>query len=307
MIAVTATSFIKSKLLCEELLRSFPDREVRFIQGADTLPTDQLETLLKGASGWLIGREHCSLKLLEFLVPELRVISKYGVGLDNIDLDACRALGIEVNFEPGVNRYAVAEHALGLMISLLRQIDRNSAFLHKGIWNKNGGVSLIGKKVGIVGLGKIGCALAEMLQPFGCELGYCDVADRSEAARQFNLNEFRFEDLLSWADVLTFHVPLTALTKHMLNYRTLELVKPGVYIINTSRGEVINQGDLRVALMSGQVAGAGLDVFEKEPLTDKTFYQMENLILTPHTAGNSLEAVSAMGMAAIRGLQMSLV
>lgn len=260
---------------------------------------------IRGARAWLIGREEATKSVLSRL-NGLKVLAKYGVGLDNIDCEACTKYGISLGWEAGINSDPVAEHTLGLMLSLCRRISWNAHRLAVGIWHKDGGVSLSGRKVGIVGLGHIGKRVAELLQAFHCSVAYYDILDQSAWAIDRGLKQMDWLSLLAWSEILTFHVPLTPSTYHMLNIDTLKLTRSGVYIVNTSRGPVIDQSALKQFLINGHIAGAGLDVFEEEPLLDKDLFSLNNVVLTPHTAGNSKEAVQAMGSAAIRSLQKVL-
>ncbi len=306
MIAVTASSFIKDRSLCTLLEQAFPSERITFLRGAESLNPSELTRSIEGARGWIVGKEECTSEVLSGLIPTLKVVSKYGVGLDNIDIEACGRMNVKVYHEPGVNKEYVAEHTLGLMIGLLRRIEQNSFLLHNGEWNKDGGISIFGKKVGIVGLGNIGGCVAALLNVFRCELAYYDIEEKKELEQSLNVKRLEFDELLAWADIVSFHVPLTNKTRHMLNHNTIKSLNTGVYIINTSRGPVIDQKVLLEALKSGLLGGAALDVFESEPLLDKDLYQQRNLIATPHTAGNSREAVIAMGSAAIRGLKLHL-
>lgn len=262
---------------------------------------------LQGATGWLVGRESVSEEIL-IQLPQLKVLAKYGVGLDNVDIEACERLQVTLGWEAGVNRDAVAEHTLGLILGLCRRISRNSHYLSQGRWVKDGGTNLTGRNVAIIGLGHIGKRVAEILQPFRCSLAYHDIVDQEAWVKNsgLNLKYMDWPTILTWADIISFHVPLTPETYHMLDINGLEQTRPGVYIINTSRGPVIDQEALKHCLKVGRIAGAGLDVFENEPLEDKELYSLENVVLTPHTAGNSQEAVREMGEASIRALQKVL-
>ncbi len=305
MIVVTASSFLKHQGLCHKLTETLSSHEIRFVSGAESYSKKDLSEILKDADGWLIGRETCDGSLLRSL-PKLRVVSKYGVGLDNIDLQAAQDCAITVAYQAGVNREAVAEHTLGLMLACLRNIGQNSQLLRQGIWNKAGGKNLHRRRVGIVGLGHIGMSVARLLKAFDCEISFCDIRDRALEAEQLGLQVRSYQELLTWSEIVSFHVPLTELTRNMLSAETLSWTQQGVYLINTSRGEVIDQEALKACLINGHVAGAGLDVFRHEPLEDKSLYSLENIVCTPHTAGNSQEAVMAMGLAAIEGLQKVL-
>lgn len=295
---------MRDKGLCRELEKQLAGRTVRYF---DLRESEQKSAFLaqSDAEAWLVGGERVSGEELDRF-PKLRLISKYGVGIDNIDFEACEQRKVEVYWEPGVNRDAVAEHCIGLMLAMTRKIAINSRSLAQGIWVKNGGRSLGAMKIGIVGLGHIGKRVAEIVKAFGCEIRFCDIVDKGEVAASLGIQAASYEDLLAWADLITFHVPLTQKTYKMFDRRAIALAKPGVFVVNTSRGAVIDESALYEALESGQVGGAGLDVFEIEPLGSKPLASHEALVGTPHTAGNSLEAVHAMGSAAIEGLKNGL-
>jgi phosphoglycerate dehydrogenase-like enzyme len=305
MLVVTATSFIKVPELRHSLEAAVAPVPVVYARAEDCTDAQRLREILRPAQAWLLGRESANEALLSTL-PQLQIVAKYGVGLDNIDLETCERLGIKVAWEAGVNRDAVAELTIGLMISLCRNMGLSSRRLAQGQWWKNGGRNLTGRRVGLIGLGHIGTRVAELLAPFRCSVRYCDIVDKTVAARALGVQAASYDELLSWAEVLSFHVPLTPHTRKMFDSRALERTQPGVWIVNTSRGEVIDQELLKAALRSGRLAGAALDVFETEPLDDRDLYSLDNFLGTAHIAGNSEEAVLAMGYAAIRGLQKEL-
>jgi phosphoglycerate dehydrogenase-like enzyme len=302
-ILVTATSFMKSASLRRELEQRFPNSEIHYL---DLRLPDQLllfsdSTFTQSLDGWLVGGEPVTAFELDRM-PGLKVISKYGVGVDNVDFAACASRNVTVAHEPGVNSLAVAEHCLGLIIGLCRNINQNARKLSVGVWNKDGGRGLSGMKVGIIGLGHVGSKVAALLKMLGAELSYAEISAKPELEKSIGIQRLAYEDLLSWADLLSFHVPLTDQTRKMFGDSALSRTRKGVFLINTARGGIIDQETLKKGLKSGQIAGIALDVFEKEPLHDKELAESERLLGTPHTAGNSQQAVEAMGAAAIRGL-----
>ncbi len=305
MIVVTASSFLKVPQLRRRLEAAFPQQKIIYAEESRVDTREKLLHTLQGAEAWLVGREPADAAILSAL-PALRVVAKYGVGLDNVDVEACRKLGIRIAWEGGVNRDAVAEHTLGLMLALCRNIGLGSRRLSQGHWWKNGGRNLSSMTVGIIGFGHIGSRVAELLQPFGCQILVHDILNKTEEAERVGARQVKYQELLKVSDLLTFHVPLTPQTLKMFGANELALIKPAVYIVNTSRGEVLDQEKLKEALQKGELAGAGLDVFQSEPLVDKDLYSLDNFVGTAHTAGNSQEAVLAMGEAAIRGLQKEL-
>lgn len=230
--------------------------------------------------------------------PKLRVIGRAGVGVDNIDADAATRRGIVVMNTPGANAIAVAELAIGLMIGLARQIPRANDTMHAGKWEKKSlqGGELRGKKLGILGLGRIGIEVARRARSFGMELLGHDPFVSASIARENGIRLVSAEELFSLSDFITLHVGLTPQTAGIINRDTIGMMKKGVRIVNCARGELVVEKDLAEALQSGQVAGAALDVFHQEPPKDSVFAPLENVILTPHIAGSTAEAQEAVGV-----------
>lgn len=296
-VAVTPPAFCKSSSLRTELSSHFPD--VVFNEKYKYLSGSELIEFLKDADAAIIGRDRVNADLVRSL-PRLKMISKYGVGMDNIDQEALRLANIEFRVTYGINRRSVTELTLGFMIGLCHNM--GSADLKNGVWVRDGGQNFSGKTIGIIGCGNVGQELVRMLQPFQCRIKVRDIADRSEFCRQWGAKEMGFDDLIAEADIVTLHVPLTEDTKNFINKPVFEKMKSSAFLVNTSRGRVVHQEDLHHALVSGEIAGAGLDVFAEEPPTDTDFLQLPNLMVTPHIGGNTLEAVDAMGKAAIQNL-----
>jgi D-3-phosphoglycerate dehydrogenase len=230
--------------------------------------------------------------------PKLRVIGRAGVGVDNIDAEAATRNGIVVMNTPGANAVAVAELTLGLMVSLARMVPRANATMHAGRWEKKSlqGAELRGKTLGIVGLGRVGLEVARRARGFGMEIVGNDPFVSPAIAREHGVRLASREEVFRQADYLTLHVGLTPETEGMLNSATLATMKKGVRLVNCARGELIVEEALVEALKSGQVGGAALDVFRKEPLKDSPFFGLDNVILTPHIAGSTAEAQEAVGI-----------
>ena len=230
--------------------------------------------------------------------PKLRVIGRAGVGVDNIDAEAATRRGIVVMNTPGANAVAVAELTIGLMISLARKVPAANSTMHAGKWEKKNlqGGELRGKKLGILGLGRIGLEVARRARGFGMDLVGSDPFVSAAVARENGIALVSVEELFAKADYLTLHVGLTPQTNGIVNAKTLAGMKKGVRIINCARGELICDADLVAALKSGQVAGAALDVFTVEPPKESPYFELDNVILTPHIAGSTAEAQEAVGI-----------
>ena len=301
-IAVTATSFCKNADLRNQLVQKLADScDIDFCLADQTWTFQSFIKFCKNADLILLGKEKIDREVLKEL-PRLKALSKYGVGLDNIDFQALEEFGVKLFHRPGVNAFHVAEHTLGLILSLTRRIGINSRRLSLGNWTKNGGVSLINKRVGIIGLGNVGSALIQVLTPFQVRLEYFDIHRKLKAEEQLGIRFTSLESIFENCDIITIHTPLDETTRHLIAEPQLQQMKASAFLINTSRGEVVDIEALKNALISQSIAGAACDVFPKEPLTDKSLYQLDNLVCTPHTAGNSVEAVVSMGEAAIHGL-----
>ncbi len=296
-VVVTPPAFCKSPSLRAELSSHFSNTV--FNEKGRYLSDSELFDFLKDADVAMIGRDLISAELVRSL-PKLKMISKYGVGLDNVDQEALGRANIEFRVSFGTNKRSVAELTLGFMIGLCHNM--LSEKLKEGVWQREGGQELSGKIVGVIGCGNVGQELVRLIQPFQCKIRVRDIADRSEFCRQFDAIEMAFDELVAEADIVTLHVPLTENTENLINKSVFVRMKPTAFLVNTSRGRVVHQEDLHKALVSGEIAGAGLDVFCQEPPTDMDFLQLSNLMVTPHIGGNAKEAVEAMGKAAIQNL-----
>jgi D-3-phosphoglycerate dehydrogenase len=236
-------------------------------------------------------------KLLES-APNLRLIGRAGVGVDNIDTAAATHRGIVVMNTPGANAVAVAEIVLGQMIAMARSIPRANATMHAGKWEKKTlqGTELRGKTFGIIGLGRIGLEVARRARSFGMELIGYDPFIAPVVARENQVTLVPLDEIFKQSDYLTLHVGLTTQTEGMINATSIKIMKPGIRIINCARGELIVEEALAEAIKSGHVGGAALDVFRKEPLKDSVFFGLDNVLLTPHIAGSTDEAQEAIGI-----------
>jgi D-3-phosphoglycerate dehydrogenase len=237
----------------------------------------------------------------------LKAIGVHGVGVDHIDLRAAGELGILVFNTPTALTEAVAEMTIGMMLSLTRRIVSADRAVRSGQWNRKYtdliGVDLMGKTVGIIGLGRIGAAVARRLRPFGVKMVYYDLQDRRDIEHELGLKRVSLEELIQQSDIISIHLPLTPETRGLISRREFEMMKDGVYIINTARGGIIVQEDLIEALSSGKVSGAALDVFEREPLeVESPLIGMDNVILTPHLGASSVEAMRRMAVEVAEGI-----
>jgi D-3-phosphoglycerate dehydrogenase / 2-oxoglutarate reductase len=236
-------------------------------------------------------------KLLES-APKLRLIGRAGVGVDNIDTPAATHRGIVVMNTPGANAVAVAELTLGLMIAMARAVPRANATMHAVKWEKKSlqGSELRAKTLGIVGLGRIGLEVARRARSFGMELIGYDPFIAPVIARENQVTLVPIDEIFKNSDYLTLHVGLTTQTEGLINATSLAIMKKGVRIVNCARGELIVDQALADAVRSGHVAGAALDVFRQEPLKDSPYFDLDNVLLSPHIAGSTDEAQEAIGI-----------
>ncbi len=295
-IKVTSPSFSQNPVLSGELTARFPDvvlnTEGRRLAGRD------LADFLADADAAVVGLERIDPALLD-ACPRLRLVAKYGVGLDSVDIPACRDRGVAIGWTGGVNRRSVAELVLCFMLGFSRNVFHTSTLLRSGTWRKDGGVQLSGRTVGIVGLGFTGREVARLLEPFHCRILGNDILPMADYCRDNGIVPVGKDVLFAEADIVTLHVPFTPLTDKLMDAATLGRMKDSAMLINTCRGEVVDQAALKRALTEGTIAGAALDVFESEPPADLEFLALPNLVATAHIGGNALEAVLAMGRSAI--------
>jgi (S)-sulfolactate dehydrogenase len=256
----------------------------------------ELKAQLAGAHALIVrNRTRVDADLLG-CAPLLRVVGRLGVGLDNIDVEACAARGIEVIPAAGANTRAVAEYVLGAALLLLRGAYGSTAAVAAGEWPRAAlanGREIAGKTLGIVGFGAIGRAVAALAQATSMRTIGCDAAIAPDAPdwASGGVEARPFDDVLALSDVVTLHVPLTGATRGMLDAQRLARMKPGAILINTSRGGIVDETALAAALRSGRLGGAALDVFAAEPLPKgSVFAGCPNVLLTPHVAGLTREA-----------------
>ena len=304
-IAITTTTFGKYDERPLKLLEEY-GLEVVLNPYGRTLKKDEVIEFCKGAIGVIAGTEILDIDTLECLTktysqssvlrPQtLKVISRCGSGLANVDVDTAKRLGIKVFNTPDAPIVAVAELTVGLILNLLRKVcwmDRN---LRNEQWEKMMGNLLNKKKVGIKGLGRIGKKVAELLRPFGCEIAY---ADPYVSDGLLGMKRLSFDDLLGWADIITIHV---SVKDRLVGEKEFQLMKKGAWLVNTSRGGVVDEKVLYEHLKNGYLAGAALDVFEEEPYAGP-IKELDNVIVTPHIGSYAKEARVEMEIQTVENL-----
>ncbi len=296
---VTPTSYGKNDpRLCSELESLVG--EVLYNPTKRPLTSDELAKFLPGCNGYIAGLDTIDRAALA-AAGKLKVIARYGVGVDNVDLQAAREKGIVVTNMPGANSVSVAELTIALILALARQLPNAVAATRTGGWPRLNGVSLDGKSVGLLGLGAVGKQVARRLQGFDCRIQAYDLFPDEGFARGYNVALLPLQDVLGQSDFVSLHVPLTAETRGMVNSAFIAQMKPGAYLVNTARGELIDESALMEALKSGYLCGAALDVFAKEPPgADNLLLALPQVIVTPHCASHTDGATNAMGWMALR-------
>lgn len=303
-VAVASRSFAGNPILRAELMTKY--RNVSFTESASILDGEALITFLRGHDRAIVGLERVDERVLAQL-PDLRVISKYGVGLDGIDIDAVARRGLRLGWIGGVNRRSVAELTLAFALALLHRVPEGGVALRQAQWPKLVGRDLTAKTVGIIGCGFVGQDLVKLLAPFGCRILAHDIRDYPEFYAQHGVAPVALAELLATADVVTLHVPLDATTRGMIGGTELARMRPGSFLINAARGGLVDETALADALERGHLAGAACDVFHMEPDANPRLVALPTFLGTPHIGGSTQEAQLAMGRAAIAGLETARV
>jgi phosphoglycerate dehydrogenase-like enzyme len=269
---------------------------------AAQLTEDELLHVLKGVTASVAGSEPYTRRVIE-ANPSLRVIARAGVGFDAVDVPAATARGIAVATTPGTNQDAVAEHTFLLILALAKRLLEQDHKIRAGEWPRQATLPLRGRTLGIAGLGRIGKSVAVRGAAFGMRLmAYEPYPDKAFVEQQ-RITLVPFEQLLAESDYLTLHMALSSDAKYLMNRRTLALMKPTAFLINTARGGLVSETDLVEALRTGRIAGAGIDVFEEEPpAKNHPYYSLNNIVLTAHTAGVDLQSRDDMALHAARAI-----
>jgi D-3-phosphoglycerate dehydrogenase len=276
--------------------------EVVYSTVGRALTAEELLELIPGVDGFIAGLDAITREVMQ-AAGRLKIIARYGVGVDNVDLEAARERGIVVTNTPGANSVSVAELTVGLLFALLRTIPEAAATTRAGEWPRMQGLTLAGKVVGLIGFGAIGKEVARRLGGFQCTLLACDPAADRAQAEALGVQIRPHEEIIREADILSLHLPLLPETREMVNADFLGRMKPGAFLINTARGELVDEGALVAALASGHLRGAALDVFSQEPPDGQNpLLAMPQVIVTPHIGSHTDGAANAMGWMALRDL-----
>ena len=308
-VAVTSRSFSKNEGLVNALKAKYS--KVIFNDSGTTLQGQELINFLSSADKAIIGIEEISAKVLHQL-PNLKVISKYGVGINNLDIDALKSRGMQLGFTPGVNKQSVAELALTLTLLSLRKVHRNHVEITEGIWSQEKGSELFRKTVGLLGFGNIGQKFVSFLAPFDCKVIFFDEKvftnqellqiSKDLGLKPDSIQQGELEAVLNQADVLSIHLPLLPDTENIISTKELNFLKPSVSIINTARGGIVDEIALHSFLSSNPNSFAAFDVYAEEPAIENPLFELPNFFGTSHRSSLTHEGILAMGLAAIAGL-----
>jgi D-3-phosphoglycerate dehydrogenase / 2-oxoglutarate reductase len=299
-VLVTATSYGKND---PELFSQLEERvgEVIYNTSGKPFGSEQLQALLPDMDGYIAGLD-CIDRAAITSAKELKVIARYGVGIDSVDLAAARERGIIVTNTPGANSVSVAELAVGLLLALARSLVTATQATKAGQWPRQNGVSVENKTVGILGFGSIAKNVAKRLCGFDCSILAYD-PQLPEGPAEYGVQMVSQSEVIEQADFLTLHCPLDEQNRGMVNTDFLARMKPGAFLVNTARGELVDEAALLQALQTGRLRGAALDVFSKQPPDpDNPLLALPQVIATPHTGAHSDSATNSMGWGALINL-----
>lgn len=298
-LVVTSDSFSKNDFLKQELEKKW-NGEIVYNSKGKSLTRQDLFELLDGAQAMIVGLDKVDEELLDTF-PNLKFISKYGVGLDNIDIEACQARNVKIGWTGGVNSLSVAEMALGFALCLKRNMYQTSSLLSMGTWKKDGGFLLSEKTFGIIGFGAIGKKLYDLLKPFNCNIFVNDI--NLSVFENTGISNTDIDVIYSKSDIISIHIPLSPKTKGLISkneFKKMSERRP--VLINTSRGGIIDENATIEALEKGYISSLGIDVYENEPMPSMKLVSRKDVFCTPHIGGNAKEAVMAMGIMAVENL-----
>ncbi len=298
---VSPTSFLKPQnAKARALLEA--NAETSYNELGRPLEGDEIISRLSGADAYLAGLDYITADVVEKMPESVKVISRYGTGVDRVDLAACEKRGVIVTNTPGANATAVCELAFALMLAVARNIPALHSSVCGGAWPRNEGIELAGKTLGILGLGAIGKRLAVRAKAFEMRvLAYDPYLDRTFAG-EHGIEPKELDGILAESDFISLHLPLNESTRYLINEQRIGLMRRGAIIINTSRGGLLDEAAAASALKEGRLGGLGLDAFEREPLTDSPLMGLKGVVFTPHTGAHTAEAVEKMGLISVQNV-----
>lgn len=267
-----------------------------------SLTEEEVIERLPGIYAYICGSDAITAKALEY-ADQLKIISRIGVGYDNVDIPAATKRGIAVTTTPGAGAETVAEHTFALMLTMTRKIFQCDRSIREGKWIRIAGPSLYRKTLGIIGLGIIGKQLAKIVSGFDMKIIAYDPVVDEEFAKAHSITYVSLEELIKTSDYISLHLPLNKETEYIIGERELKMMKPSAQLVNCARGKLIDEDALYHALKDGVIAAAALDVFEKEPVDlNHPLFTLDNFIATPHNAGTSIEGKNKVVEAAVKNV-----
>jgi phosphoglycerate dehydrogenase-like enzyme len=300
-VAVPSISFSQTPALREELLAKYPD--TRFNDAQRRMSDDELVEFMQGCDVAIMGLENLTGAMLDRL-PDLKVIARMGVGLDNVDPAMLRDRGIRIGWTGGTNKQSVAELMIAFSISALRHVAPLYAEMRAGTRPRHMmGRHLGGRVVGLHGCGHVGKEVVRLLRPFDCTVLVCDIRDFPEFYAANGVEPVSMDELVARSEVLSLHLPLNATTRGLYTDEVLGRMRPDAVLINTCRGGIVDEAALKARLYDGRLAAAAFDAFAVEPPLDDDLLNAPNFLCTPHVGGSAEEARIAMGRAAIAGIE----
>jgi len=303
-ILLTTTSFQDTPGAHHDVLKN---SGFEVVTARGPLPENQILDLVKsggGFDGLLNGDDHITAKVIDAALPRLKVIAKYGIGLDSIDVKYATSKKIPVLYTPGVNHTTVAEHTFGLMICIAKHFWFHLKNVKAGQWKRQTGNELLGKTIAVLGMGRIGKEVIKRAVAFEMNCVGFDAYWDEAFAKEYNVRRAAtVEEALKTADIVSLHMNLSPETQGLINKDRIALMKKGAMLINTARGGLIVEKDVADACRSGQLAGYGGDVLDVEPMkTPHVFQELDNVIITPHVASRTFESVQRQGLRAAHNI-----
>ncbi len=274
------------------------DLDLRFGSGGQATPVAEVIESLQGCAAVIAGQESYTAEVFD-ACPELKLVVRYGVGFDAVDVPAATERGVLVATIPGTNDWGVADHTMGLILDLAHRISRHDRAMRSGEWSPQRGVDVWRTTLGIIGLGRIGQGVA--LRGFGFDMRVISYEPCPDMAfvEEHGVELMPMDDVLAQSDFVTLHLPSMPETERVIDASKLALMKSTAFIINTARGNLVDEDALHTAVKSGQIAGAGIDAWTTEPMVDARWTELENVVLTPHSGPNTEGVRRASGAMAV--------
>ncbi|MFK7769290.1 MAG: phosphoglycerate dehydrogenase [Mariniblastus sp.] len=300
-VLLTTTSYQDTPGPHHELLES---ASVEVHRERGPLSEEKMLELAGDFDAFLCGDDVISRSVLDKSLPKLKIISKYGIGVDKIDVEGCTELGIPLTFCPGVNHTTVAEHTFGLMLNVFRHMHEQATEVKAGNWKRMTGHEIMNKTIGVIGLGRIGKEVVKRAKAFEMNVVGLDLYWPEEFANECGVKKAAdYSEIFRTCDIVSLHTNLTDETRDLIRTETMNTMKDGVVIVNCARGELVNSADMLAALSSGKVGGYATDVLDQEPPpVDHPLLNAPNCLITPHIGSRTFESVERQAMMATQNL-----